>query len=191
MFSLRPMPVSRGSPPHMRGKVLSRHRPHRRRGITPAHAGKRSAWRSSASPGRDHPRTCGEKRKGHFPQHGSRGSPPHMRGKDLKPLVFVYLFRITPAHAGKSEEVDAGQQEDWDHPRTCGEKSSPTVMAQRVPGSPPHMRGKDTGYISCAPFAVDHPRTCGEKSKEAQENRHFPNGMHQFSFSLEKMRCVA
>ena len=70
-----------GSPPPMRGKgevgttgcILY--------GITPAYAGKRSHFRSSSFPTKDHPRLCGEKCKYSVSRSLYAGSPPPMRGK--------------------------------------------------------------------------------------------------------------
>ena len=45
-----------------------------------------------------------------------------MRGKVTTPYDELTLFRITPAHAGKSFEVHYGAITGEDHPRTCGEK---------------------------------------------------------------------
>ena len=50
-----------GSPPHTRGKELLSRRASHRRGITPAHAGKRALAHPVQPAGRDHPRTRGEK----------------------------------------------------------------------------------------------------------------------------------
>ena len=93
--------MTRGSPPHTRGKVEVLPKTDSAYRITPAHAGKSSvSWLGKPEP-EDHPRTRGE--KSGFPSHDteSTGSPPHTRGK-----VFVCHFRfgcfgITPAHAGK------------------------------------------------------------------------------------------
>ena len=52
-----------GSPPRMRGKVLSRYAAGDETGITPAHAGKRLSSIYSSLKGKDHPRACGEKRE--------------------------------------------------------------------------------------------------------------------------------
>ncbi len=89
----------------------------------------------------------------------------------------------SPACAGKrfaySCRVDAAR----DHPRVCGEKDQERLIDAPVPGSPPRVRGKDTGQTrypaltgitpACAgkryradeisrPYG-DHPRVCGEK----------------------------
>ena len=50
-----------GSPPHMRGKVTPCSWCYAHRGITPAHAGKRSTNPGVNWMRADHPRTCGEK----------------------------------------------------------------------------------------------------------------------------------
>ena len=70
--------------------------------ITPAYAGKSAAFVKSFGTARDHPRLCGEKGFGLFPQPLHTGSPPPMRGKDTVILSGDYSERITPAYAGKS-----------------------------------------------------------------------------------------
>ena len=50
-----------GSPPHMRGKVVSMVKIEVTIGITPAYAGKSSSGRTLYSMNEDHPRICGEK----------------------------------------------------------------------------------------------------------------------------------
>ena len=52
-----------GSPPHMRGKERGSTSRQRRKGITPAHAGKRVVAEVCFVSNADHPRTCGEKTK--------------------------------------------------------------------------------------------------------------------------------
>ena len=51
----------KGSPPPMRGKVLGASVHSRRKGITPAYAGKSLTGTVLTRPPRDHPRLCGEK----------------------------------------------------------------------------------------------------------------------------------
>ena len=55
--------LAKGSPPHVRGKVLYDDIELKNRGITPACAGKSFPIRAAAANGRDHPRMCGEKTK--------------------------------------------------------------------------------------------------------------------------------
>ena len=65
---------------------------------------------------------CGEKMMSLvFPLH-PRGSPPHVRGKDVKQAIKIMMQRITPACAGKRVEFYAERHKDQDHPRMCGEK---------------------------------------------------------------------
>ena len=91
---------------------------------------------------------------------------------------------ITPAYAGKSGAPAISPVMMTDHPRLCGEKSSPFCAPCAIRGSPPPMRGKVlllhilSGHLGITPayagksfayaeaFAVaeDHPRLCGEKA---------------------------
>ena len=52
-------------------------------------------------------------------------------------------MRITPAHAGKRAVIVSYTCNTKDHPRTCGEKLTTFDAGKLIPGSPPHMRGKD------------------------------------------------
>ena len=70
--------------------------------ITPACAGKRYRCSCTGSTSQDHPRVCGEKL---FLAHLALlklGSPPRVRGKDMKHTAAIYRSGITPACAGKS-----------------------------------------------------------------------------------------
>ena len=70
--------------------------------ITPAHAGKRPVPDGLSRDLEDHPRTCGEKAEDIKARNIEQGSPPHMRGKELLEKLLQLMKRITPAHAGKS-----------------------------------------------------------------------------------------
>ena len=114
------------------------------------------------------------------------GSPPHMRGKGIKPCNQRVRMGITPAYAGKSFPFFGIIRLHWDHPRICGEKCDPAQHNVVPVGSPPHMRGKGTEIVHniwaagitpayagkrprCAvisAFPRDHPRICGEKPTE-------------------------
>ena len=91
-----------GSSPRMRGKDVRQELQHSGRGITPACAGK-SPQRAHCSPVPwDHPRVCGEKcPPGKF-FFMTVGSPPRVRGKEVRTQRSDIRSRITPAHAGKS-----------------------------------------------------------------------------------------
>ena len=65
-----------------------------------------------------------------------------MRGKVLREGLREHRLRITPAYAGKSEEIDRDAEIQRDHPRICGEKFDASVKEEVKAGSPPHMRGK-------------------------------------------------
>ena len=92
---------------------------------------------------------------------------------------------ITPAHAGKSCPPQAPTFTRQDHPRVCGEKDKAKEMGATTKGSPPRMRGKESGCVPGLPgsritpahagkrdktaifeeWCRDHPCVCGEKTK--------------------------
>ena len=114
--------VTRGSPPHVRGKGADEQGVGGVAGITPAYAGKRVRCSQQALPCTDHPRMCGEKRQDRLDYYVPQGSPPHVRGKGGDGNDRGLHARITPACAGKriaGRNLLCGQ---WDHPRMCGEK---------------------------------------------------------------------
>ncbi len=76
--------TARGSPPRVRGKLDEFKAKRLALGITPACAGKTSTARPPHSPDRDHPRVCGENLGVQFSQSGVWGSPPRVRGKQVK-----------------------------------------------------------------------------------------------------------
>ena len=132
----------------------------------------------------DHPRRCGENRKGVDKSDTVQGSPPQVRGKPLGVTATVGQTRITPAGAGKTFNPESVGGLEEDHPRRCGENPTLRLHLRRCTGSPPQVRGKPThkslmrqspritpagagktpSYVP--PFAVlpDHPRRCGENS---------------------------
>ena len=114
---------SLGSPPHMRGKDERHEKPVFCHGITPAYAGKSAFPDVYTALIEDHPRICGEKRRKGGSYVPWRGSPPHMRGKELFKQPVQFFHRITPAYAGKrfGESMIGNIKED--HPRICGEKT--------------------------------------------------------------------
>ena len=106
-----------------------------------------------------------------------------MRGKGLHLRVYGDADRITPASAGKSTPTVGPAGRCRDHPRECGEKQRPGILAGSGRGSPPRVRGKgcresivngnggitpaSAGKSGCINFRLclleDHPRGCGEK----------------------------
>lgn len=69
--------------------------------ITPARAGKRRPSHVYSQPFWDHPCLCTGKICYEAPEDEKNGSPPHMRGKDLRLIAAVGILGITPAHTGK------------------------------------------------------------------------------------------
>ena len=131
-----------GSPPPMRGKVaLFERTPHELR-ITPAYAGKSMELSSNIMVSKDHPRLCGEKASTKAWELWGTGSPPPMRGKVRNAVYGVFVFRITPAYAGKSWIPITQFFNIQDHPRLCGEKCTRYFSMRQWLGSPPPMRGK-------------------------------------------------
>ena len=91
-----------GSSPLMRGKPSLR-RPRRgQNGLIPTHAGKTPnlSWRKSRSWA--HPRSRGENSHPHAPSRARIGSSPLTRGKPRRFAPQLILFRLIPAHAGKT-----------------------------------------------------------------------------------------
>ena len=89
--------LSRGSPPHGRGKDGKFIRINESTGITPAWAGKRAARGGSSSSSWDHPRTGGENNTTTRHRTSLLGSPPRGRGKVADTLCTISLMEITPA----------------------------------------------------------------------------------------------
>ena len=179
--------------------------------ITPAYAGKSGLASVASFVLRDHPRVCGEKRYPRKKRLSRIGSPPRMRGKDVKQAVKLMMDRITPAYAGKRIAKELDKLAPKDHPRVCGEKITLHIRAKVALGSPPRMRGKGhtTFTSSVSPgitpayagkrcfshqnstLAWDHPRVCGEKcwhrskqpSPKGSPPRMRGKGVHMIDFS--------
>ena len=177
------LPMTLGSPPRRRGKVLTNGLVHGIDGITPAWAGKRAAPSMGCFSCWDHPRVGGEKLKTPIPALAGIGSPPRGRGKELCGVLGNEFAGITPAWAGKSRPAGTHRKYQRDHPRVGGEKSVRKRPAKRGVGSPPRGRGKVYPFrvgpvavritpawagksLFCFTAAVpiqDHPRVGGEK----------------------------
>ena len=131
-----------GSPPRMRGKDGVNDSAQAVTGITPACAGKRDKAGLPFAPVRDHPRVCGEKTSASSLFNTAAGSPPRVRGKELRVETCFSHDGITPAYAGKRVSRSRAKTGEWDHPRVCGEKKFTFDAGKLIPGSPPRMRGK-------------------------------------------------
>ena len=111
-----------GSPPRVRGKVRTDLVEQAQARITPACAGKRPTSRRSSAAAQDHPRVCGEKSSALPTAPIHMGSPPRVRGKDRPCPTGPSCCRITPACAGKRNDLIGSCRRWRDHPRVCGEK---------------------------------------------------------------------
>ena len=151
--------------------------------ITPACAGKSAISKISLLVRQDHPRMCGEKVAFDRNLPHTRGSPPHVRGKDDEGRLKLRHVGITPAYAGKSALQLCTDSCSRDHPRVCGEKFRAYAKIWNEWGSPPRMRGKvGLAFLHTFPVGItpayagkrvlsqrvlksmeDHPRVCGEK----------------------------
>ena len=113
-----------GSPPRMRGKLLSRPLVCFISRITPADAGKTAAAIVRQVCKEDHPRGCGENTGLVMSGCAYPGSPPRMRGKRRRLTQTALYRRITPADAGKTECFLLYLNYEEDHPRGCGENAT-------------------------------------------------------------------
>ena len=135
-------------------------------GITPAHAGKRTMEDRAFACSGDHPRACGEKWKSLSLSGTASGSPPRMRGKELRALHLRPQEGITPAHAGKSTAAKTPSWPNRDHPRACGEKVLCIDGLFSLLGSPPRMRGKDLQKDEMSPRMGITPAHAGKRLKD-------------------------
>ena len=126
---------------------------------------------------------CGEKFWAFFSRFPCVGSPPRVRGKEIRHPAHQHLPGITPACAGKRCDSNTRSSCGRDHPRVCGEKLLHQPILPSHLGSPPRVRGKagDARINAPAPGITpacagkrnphpsgcasirDHPRVCGEK----------------------------
>ena len=111
-------------------------------GITPACAGKSYVENTPMTYFEDHPRVCGEKEFLVTDFVQEIGSPPRVRGKALPMAEDSSATGITPACAGKRQNLIYHEKGSEDHPRVCGEKCSRPALNCVAGGSPPRVRGK-------------------------------------------------
>ena len=110
------------------------------RRITPACAGKTPCRVSRGRCYRDHPRMCGKDIRGTSKDCKGRGSPPHVRERQIQALSKKVQRRITPACAGKTQNAGNQAERRRDHPRMCGKDYFSFLRMVRSVGSPPHVR---------------------------------------------------
>ena len=105
-----------------------------------------------------------------------------MREKPASIIVRDNFVRITPACAGKTEQLNLSEILTRDHPRVCGKNVVLVLRSKCCPGSPPRVREKLVYILitpppcritpACAGKTIctcarhhrkrDHPRVCGK-----------------------------
>ena len=91
-----------GSPPRVRGTVESVLDDEIKKRITPACAGNSNHKPEPHGESQDHPRVCGEQVADTLDGIEGEGSPPRVRGTDVRYARDSALDGITPACAGNS-----------------------------------------------------------------------------------------
>ena len=147
---------------------------------------------------------CGEKLPESTRRTALEGSPPRVRGEAFGAQDLRGAGWITPACAGRSNDLGLDAALDEDHPRVCGEKLTSFLNQSSPFGSPPRVRGEvvvacltqadERITPACAGRRVsgenaldkieDHPRVCGEKTKKIPNISRFYPGAACFSFSF-------
>ena len=85
---------------------------------------------------------CGEKAPKLDKAEVAEGSPPHVRGKVFGRTAKKSKKRITPACAGKRHICRRTAEQNWDHPRMCGEKLVSRIGHILLPRITPACAGK-------------------------------------------------
>ena len=94
-----------GSPPRARGEEILTNEYDCTIRITPACAGRSSNAFGIDLVRGDHPRVCGEKISSTLDFSGMVGSPPRVRGEVKDIMRISHICRITPACAGRRQDV--------------------------------------------------------------------------------------
>ena len=152
-----------GSPPRVRGKAPAVAAHFSKDRITPACAGKSRRQTKGVKQWRDHPRVCGEKALPFPLSPISWGSPPRVRGKELRLVLYCQRSGITPACAGKRSLHANSFTLKWDHPRVCGEKNISPLRLLRPWGSPPRVRGKAYSKVKPDEYMGITPACAGKR----------------------------
>ena len=152
-----------GSPPRVRGTGYPFPSITTCRRITPARAGNRWTVPKFLQMRKDHPRACGEQFLAYPPKQRYKGSPPRVRGTGFGRPRQRYWTRITPARAGNRNIHISIDNVKWDHPRACGEQSSPVPYCTHGIGITPARAGNRNFRFMLYCSGWDHPRACGEQ----------------------------
>ena len=173
-----------GSSPLTRGKLLCDLCRIVPPGLIPAHAGKTRTRARRSTTHRAHPRSRGENVKPSLCEYAHLGSSPLTRGKPNLASRSPSIFRLIPAHAGKTPDRNRPARHDRAHPRSRGENwkaargrcimwgSSPLTRGKleptTVPASPagliPAHAGKTRLTVEADGSDRAHPRSRGENA---------------------------
>ena len=133
-------PLTRGKPLGLGGRVVPP-------GLIPAHAGK-TRQRASHTGGRPaHPRSRGENAFAAGHDTDIDGSSPLTRGKLTRYRGCARVWRLIPAHAGKTLCSPPRRTAGGAHPRSRGENVRPAARGVAYDGSSPLTRGKPTDKV--------------------------------------------
>ena len=142
----RPAPA--GSSPLTRGKRVRHRQVKAGSRLIPAHAGKTWTRNAQTESGEAHPRSRGENDRVGTTEGTVTGSSPLTRGK--LPLFGTVppLWRLIPAHAGKTITRLYRHGNLPAHPRSRGENYATRRDSSRPTGSSPLTRGKLSSRLS-------------------------------------------
>ena len=131
-----------GSSPLTRGKRRDQVTPHTGSGLIPAHAGKTGDDAGKHERAGAHPRSRGENHIATYLARYSGGSSPLTRGKPDSMRAVPGIWRLIPAHAGKTVQGSDPFPPSAAHPRSRGENTRASGASPQSAGSSPLTRGK-------------------------------------------------
>ena len=113
-----------------------------------------------------HPRSRGENKSFHVDSVNGVGSSPLTRGKPVPRQSALIEVGLIPAHAGKTQPIQAESHGKGAHPRSRGENIKAAVSVVVEWGSSPLTRGKP-GRCAAGEYARwAHPRSRGENIRQ-------------------------
>ena len=116
--------MAEGSSPLTRGKHTMTRKVALNEGLIPAHAGKTAVQVFPVVDLGAHPRSRGENDVASVGGRTGRGSSPLTRGKPANTVPDCSMWRLIPAHAGKTIRSPASGTVGPAHPRSRGENTS-------------------------------------------------------------------
>ena len=114
-----------GSPPLTRERLSCQRTVELVMRITPAHAGKTLVLLHAYILFQDHPRSRGKDKAPNIAGTIAAGSPPLTRERHCFKSFLSCFDGITPAHAGKTADIQTNILLFWDHPRSRGKDLVP------------------------------------------------------------------